>query len=89
MLSFKHRVQDGRILVALVKRGKRRRAKPPVLVVSSGFEAIIVYADLFVWVSDGEVECKIVVERGVVGGVVELGKRGVSDMELDPVGAKD
>lgn len=75
--------------MALVKRGQRLRAKPLVLVESVGFDAIVVYADLFVWVSDGDVESEIVVEHVGGGGEVELGKRGIGDVKLDPIGAED
>jgi hypothetical protein len=71
LLPFEHRTQNGRILVALVKRGKRLGAKPLAHIESVGFEAFVVNADLFVGVSDGDVESKIVVEHAnvvVVGG---------------------
>lgn len=75
--------------MALVKRGQRLRAKPLVLVESVGFDAIVVYADLFVWVSDGDAESEIVVEHVGGGSEVELGERGIGDLKLDPVGAED
>lgn len=74
--------------MALVKRGQRACTKPLVLVESTGFDAIIIYPDLFVWVSDGEVQSEVVVEQTVVGGEVEFRKRGIGDMKLDPVGAE-
>ncbi|KAF5473491.1 hypothetical protein F2P56_010099 [Juglans regia] len=75
--------------MSLVKWGKRHRTKPLIFEIGPGFDAIVVYADLFVGVSNVDVEGKVVVERVIVGGEVELGKRGVGDMKLDPVGADD
>jgi hypothetical protein len=95
LLPFEHRTQNGRILVALVKRGKRLGAKPLAHIESVGFEAIVVNADPFVGVSDGDVESKIVVEHAnvvvvvVVGDGVDLGERRVGDVKLDPAGAED
>lgn len=92
LLPFERRTQNGRILVALVKWGQGLGAKPLAHIESVGFDAIVVNADLFVGVSDGDVEIKIVVEHVVVGGggEVELGdQRRVGDMELDPAGVED
>jgi len=84
LLSLEHRVQNVCGFVALVKRRQWDRTKPLALVNSCGFDAVVVDAELLVGVSDGEVEGEVVVEAAV--GEVELGKRGLGDMELDPVG---
>ena len=86
LLSLKHRVQNVCGFVALVKWGQSNRTKPLTLVKSSGFNAIIVDADLLVGVSDGEVQSEVIMEV-VVGGEVELCERGICYVELDSGGA--
>lgn len=75
--------------MALIKRCQKLCTKPLVLEEYTGFDVIIVYANLVVGVSDIDVESEIVVERVSVGGEVELCKRSVSDVKVDSVGAKD
>ena len=89
LLPFENRTENRRILVALIKRCQKLCTKPLVLEEHTGFDVIIVYANLFVGVSDIDVESEIVVERVGVGGEVELCKRSVSDVKVDSVGAKD
>ena len=89
LLPFENRTENRRILVALIKRCQKLCTKPLVLEEYTGFDVIIVYANLFVGVSDIDVESEIVVERVGVGGEVELCKRSVSDVKVDSVGAKD
>ena len=93
LLPFEHRTENRCILVALIKRCQKLCTKPLVLEEYTGFDVIIIYANLFVGVSDIDVESEIVVEGvgvGVgVGGEVELCKRSVSDVKVDSVGAKD
>lgn len=84
LLSGKQGVQDVGGFVSLVKRGESDRAEPLALIVGSGFDAIVVDAELLVRVSDGEVEGKVVVEVAV-GGEVELSECGVCDVKLDTV----
>lgn len=55
--------------------------EPLVLVECPAFHSVIVDAELFVRVTSGEVEDKVVTE-GVVG-VVELGEPGVGDVKLE------
>ena len=89
MLPFEHGAENRGILVALIKRCQEHRTKPLAVKECIGFDAIVVYANLFVGVSDSDVEGEIVVEGGGVVDEVELGERGVGDIEVNPVGAKD
>lgn len=72
----------------LVERRQIYRVKSLAFVVRIGLDGVIVYADPFVGVSDGDVERHVVVER-LVGGEVELRERRVGDVELEVVGAED
>lgn len=72
--------------MALVKRCQRHWTKPSVPKECTGFDAIVVYANHFVGVSDSDVESEIVVE---CGGEVEQCKWGVSDMDLNLAGVED
>jgi hypothetical protein len=60
------------------------RREPLFLVISNGFDAVVVYPHPLVGVSDGDVERQFIVER-VVGssGVIELRERGLGDTKLD------
>ena len=87
-----HMAQKGRVLVALVKRHCRIRqshkSKPLIFVVTNDSDATIADADPFVWVSDCDVERKVVVEGGGVGDT-ELGQKGIGDCDLSISGKYD
>lgn len=54
--------------MSLIKRSQRFGGEALVLVINTGVEAVVVDADVFVRVADGEIEREVVVE--VVGGGV-------------------
>lgn len=92
LLPFKNCMQSGRVLMALVKwRGSQiHHSKRLLSIVSNYLNATIVYANLLVRVSDGDVECKVVVESAVVGvGKIELGQRGIGDPEFGLIRGQD
>lgn len=53
--------QHGSVLVPLVEGRQEVGVKPRILKQRSGFDIVVVDAELLVWVSDGEVEGKIVI----------------------------
>jgi len=68
--------------VPLVKWSQTHIREQLVLVVSNGFNAVVVYPDPFVRVSEGDVDREVIVKR-VVGGVeIELRECGICDMEF-------
>lgn len=77
--------QKCRVLVALIKRhcGIRQshESKPLIFVVANDSDATVADADPLVWVSDCEVERKVVVEGGGVGET-ELGQKGIGDCDF-------
>ena len=59
------------------------------MVVSNGFNAVVVYPNPFVRVSEGDVDREIIVKR-VVGGVeIELRECGICDMEFHLFGTEN
>ncbi|KAA8516802.1 hypothetical protein F0562_017088 [Nyssa sinensis] len=90
MITTPHiRTQRGSVLVTLIKWLQGGDGEALVFVESSGFYAIVVYADALVWVPDGHVEGEVVVEGVGGGGEVELSEGSVGDMKLHLVGAED
>lgn len=86
MLTFEIGGEDMGGLVAHIERRENLGIEPGILVQCSGFDAVVVDADSFVGVTNGDVESEIVVERVV--GVVELGEVGIGDVEFDLVGSE-
>lgn len=75
--------------MSLVKRCQGVRIEPLVLVVRPGLDGFVIDSDLFVGISDGDVERKVVLES-IVGSETELGERGIRDVKLDCInGAED
>lgn len=89
LLSAKHRVQDGRIFVSLVKWRQRLRTKSLIFIVSIGLDVVVIYSNPLVWISDGDVEGKIVLQHVVCGVPVELRQSGVGDVEFEVTRAED
>lgn len=81
--------ENGRVLVSLVEGSESLGIETLILVVGVGLDAVVVNADPLIGVPDGDVKRQVVVEGVVVGGVVELGERGVRHVELDLVGAEE
>ena len=77
--------------MALVKwrRSQRHQSKPVLSVVSNGFDAVVVYANPSVGVSDGDVEGKVVEDSVVSGGEIKLRERGICDYEFGLFGKED
>lgn len=88
MLPDENRVQVTSVLMPLIKRGQRLGIQSLILVVSSGLDTVVVYADPTVGVTYCHVNRKVVLQS-VVGSEVELGELDVGDMELDLVGTED
>lgn len=73
----------------LVKWSQTHIREPLVLVVSNGFNAVEVYTDPFVRVSEGDVGREVIVKR-VVGGVeIEPRECGICDMEFHLFGTEN
>jgi hypothetical protein len=74
-LPFKNHIQNGCVVVALIKwcRIQSHRAKPLLSIVSNDLDVTVVYVGLVVGVSDGDVERKVVVESAVCVGEFEFG----------------
>lgn len=88
ILPFENWVQQIRSLMPGIKPGQLNTLEPLTFILRSSFNLVEVNTNPLVWVSDRHVEGKVVVEGVVVGGVVELGKRGVDDMEFDEIGTE-
>ena len=59
------------------------------MVASNGFNAVVVYTDPFVRVSEGDVDREVIVKR-VGGGVeIELRECGICDMEFHLFGTEN
>lgn len=87
-------MQNGRVLVALVKRYRISQSHETKLLLSIGsrqFDPMVIHASPYARVSDGDVEGEVVVEStgGVVGGEIELGERGIGDSEFGISGKED
>lgn len=68
----------------LVEWSQAHCREPLFLIISNGFNAVVVYPHPPVGVSDGDVERQFIVERVVGGGgVIELRERGLGDTKLD------
>lgn len=67
-MALKHKPKFSSILMSLIKRSQRIGGEALVLVINTGVEAVVVDADVFVRVADGEIEREVVVEG--VGGAI-------------------
>lgn len=95
LLPLKHHMmQNGRVLVALVKRYRIGQSHETKLLLSIGsrhFDPMVIHASPYARVSDGDVEGEVVVESTsvVVGGEIELGERSIGDSEFGVLGKED
>lgn len=77
--------------MALIKRCscQSHKSESLVSIVGNDLDSAVVYAHLFVGVSDGDVDGDVVVES-VVGVVkIELGQRSICDFEFGFLGKED
>ena len=73
----------------LVKWSQTHIREQLVLVASNGFNAVVVYTDPFVRVSESDVDREVIVKR-VGGGVeIELSEGGICDMEFHLFGTEN
>ncbi|KAM1952500.1 hypothetical protein ACFX15_006968 [Malus domestica] len=79
LLPLKNYRHNGGVLVVSVKRCRTQTCNKKLLVsvFANDLDATVVYAGPFVGISDGKVECKVVVENVVsAGSEIKLGVEG-------------